>query len=223
MKLLLVEDDKDLGNVLAQYLEIQSFTVDLVRSGEEGLKKFRENGHDLCILDIMLPGMDGLALCENIKQINSDIPIIFLTARTSKEDILKGLKLGADDYVTKPFEPEELILRINNILRRSGLADPEFSTIGKMQFKYDEMLLEGYGAVSKLTVKETDLLQFFLKNKNKVIKREEILVQLWGENDYFLGRSLDVFISRLRKYLKPEKSVRLETIHGIGYIFKITK
>jgi len=223
MKLLLVEDDKDLGNVLAQYLEMQSFTVDLVRSGEEGLKKFRENGHDLCILDIMLPGMDGLALCENIKQINSDIPIIFLTARTSKEDILKGLKLGADDYVTKPFEPEELILRINNILRRSGLADPEFSTIGKMQFKYDEMLLEGYGAVSKLTVKETDLLQFFLKNKNKVIKREEILVQLWGENDYFLGRSLDVFISRLRKYLKPEKSVRLETIHGIGYIFKITK
>ena len=220
MKLLLVEDDKDLGNVLAQYLEMQSFTVDLARSGEEGLEKFRENGHDLCILDIMLPGMDGLQLAQKIKQIDSDIPVIFLTARTSKEDILEGLKLGADDYVTKPFEPEELVLRINNILRRSGLAGPEISTIGNMHFKYDEMMLEGYGAASKLTVKEADLLHFFLKNKNKVVKREEILVELWGENDYFLGRSLDVFISRLRKHLKPEKSVRLETIHGI---FKMQK
>lgn len=220
MKLLLVEDDMDLGNVLAQYLEMQSFTVSLARSGEEGLAKFNENDHDICILDIMLPEMDGLTLAEKIKSLNSYMPVIFLTARTSREDILKGLKLGADDYICKPFEPEELVLRINNILRRSGKSEPLISTIGNLRFDYNQMLLEGAGKTHKLTLKETELLNLFLKNKNQLLKREDILIKLWGENDYFLGRSLDVFISRLRKYLESEKSVLIETVHGLGYIFK---
>ena len=149
------------------------------------------------------------------------MPILFLTARTSKEDILKGLKLGADDYVCKPFVPEQLVLRINNILKRSGKADDPISRIGKLQFNYSMMTLEGYGESNKLTLKEAELLALFLKHRNQVLKREDVLVKLWGENDYFLGRSLDVFISRLRKYMKAEKSVKLETIRGVGYVFSI--
>ncbi|MEA1897137.1 MAG: response regulator transcription factor [Bacteroidota bacterium] len=220
MKLLLVEDDRDLGNVLAQYLEMQSFIVDLARTGEEGLLAFKASDFDLCILDILLPGMDGLSLARKIKGINSNMPILFLTARTSKEDILKGLKLGADDYVCKPFEPEELVLRINNILRRSGKTEDTSIQIGKLQFNYSMMTLEGYGESNKLTLKEAELLKLFLNNRNKVLKREDVLVKLWGENDYFLGRSLDVFISRLRKYMKVEKNVEIETIRGVGYLFK---
>ncbi len=220
MKILLVEDDADLGNVLSQYLEMQSFDVSLVRSGEDGLALFKASEFDLCILDVMLPGMDGLTLAERIKNNNADAPVIFLTARTSKEDVLKGLKLGADDYICKPFEPEELVLRINNILRRTGKNDPEVTGIGALQFNYQSMTLEGRGRTHKLTLKETELLNLFLKNANRVLKREDILVQLWGENDYFMGRSLDVFISRLRKYLKAEKTFNIETVHGIGYILK---
>ncbi len=221
MKLLLVEDDRDLGNVLAQYLEMQSFSVKLARTGEEGLLTFIASGFDLCILDISLPGMNGLSLAKKIKSQNSNMPILFLTARTSKEDILKGLKLGADDYVCKPFEPEELVLRINNILRRSGKTENTTIQIGKLQFNYSMMTLEGYGESNKLTLKEAELLRLFLNNRNEVLKREDVLVKLWGENDYFLGRSLDVFISRLRKYMKVEKSVKIETIRGVGYLFKI--
>jgi len=223
MKLLLVEDDLDLGNVLKQYLEMKSFRVDLARTGEEGLLSFKASEFDLCILDITLPGMDGITLAGKIKSLNSNMSIIFLTARTSKEDILKGLKLGADDYVCKPFEPEELVLRINNILKRSGKADDTITWIGKLQFNFPMMTLEGYGESNKLTVKEAELLALFLKHRNQVLKREDVLVQLWGENDYFLGRSLDVFISRLRKYMKAEKNVKIETIRGVGYLFKTGK
>jgi len=221
MKLLLVEDDMDLGNVLKQYLEMKSFKVALSRAGEEGLAAFKESGFDLCILDINLPGMDGLTLAAKIKNLNSNMPILFLTARTSKEDILKGLKLGADDYVCKPFEPEELVLRINNILKRSGKIEDATIQFGKLQFNFSMMTLEGYGESNKLTLKEAELLNLFLKHRNQVLKREDVLVKLWGENDYFLGRSLDVFISRLRKYMKVEKSVKIETIRGVGYLLKI--
>ena len=179
MKLLLVEDDIDLGNVLAQYLEMQSFYVDLARTGEEGLRKFKASGFDLCILDIALPGMDGLSLAQKIKTLNSNMPILFLTARTSKEDILKGLKLGADDYVCKPFEPEELVLRINNILRRSGKIENTTIQIGNLQFNYSMMTLEGYGESNKLTLKEAELLMLFLEHRNQVLKREDVLVKLW--------------------------------------------
>ena len=220
MKILLVEDDIDLGNVLAQYLKFQSFDVILSRTGEEGLDVFRKNEVDLCILDIMLPGMNGLALAGKIKYIDQDIPLIFLTARSSKEDIMEGLRLGADDYVCKPFEPEELVLRINNILKRSGKLQPENIMIGEFKFNYSRMQLSGYGNSNRLTLKEAELLQYFLLKRNMVLKREDILIELWGEDDYFLGRSLDVFISRLRKYLKPEKSIKLETIRGVGYLFR---
>ena len=221
MFLLLVEDDIDLGNVLKQFLSMQAFRVTLARTGEEGLRLFKEDRPDLCILDIMLPGMDGLSLGKKIKESFPDQLLIFLTARSEKEDILKGLQLGADDYICKPFEPEELVLRIRNILKRAGRSESEPILVGNFQFLFDRMLLKGYGKEFKLTLKEAELLRYFISHQNQVLKREDILINLWGENDYFMGRSLDVFISRLRKYLKPEKSVQLETLRGVGYIFKI--
>ena len=219
-KLLLVEDDRDLGNVLFQYLKLQQFDLVLARTGEDGLDLFKNNDVDLCLLDIMLPGMNGLSLAKKVRDIAPDVPIIFLTARTSKEDILEGLKLGADDYITKPFEPEELVLRIHNILKRVGKTDHDMIDMVDFKFYPEKLQLIGYGESYRLTQKEAELLKFMALNKNVILKREDILVELWGEDDYFLGRSLDVFISRLRKYLKPEKSIEIETIRGVGYLFK---
>jgi len=221
MRILLVEDDMDLGNVLKQFLDMQEFHVTLARSGEEGLQLFKDHRPDLCIFDIMLPGMDGLSLGKKIKEIFPDQLLIFLTARSEKGDILKGLKLGADDYITKPFEPEELVLRIRNLLKRAGRSEMESLSIGAFQFHFDRMQLIGYGKEFRLTLKEAELLKYFISHKNQVLKREDLLINLWGENDYFMGRSLDVFISRLRKYLKYEHSVKLETIRGIGYLFNV--
>jgi len=219
-KLLLVEDDRDLGNVLFQYLKLQQFDLVLGRTGEDGLDLFKNNDVDLCLLDIMLPGMNGLSLARKVRDIAPDVPIIFLTARTSKEDILEGLKLGADDYITKPFEPEELVLRIHNILKRAGKTDHDMIVLGDFKFYPEKLQLIGYGESCRLTQKEAELLKFMALNKNVILKREDILVELWGEDDYFMGRSLDVFISRLRKYLKPEKSIEIETIRSVGYLFK---
>lgn len=221
MQLLLVEDDTDLGNVLKQFLSMQSFRVTLARTGEEGWRLFSESRPDLCILDIMLPGMDGLTLGRKIKEKYPGQLLIFLTARSDKKDILKGLKLGADDYICKPFEPEELVLRIRNLLKRAGKSETEFFSIGNFRFHFERMQLSGFGKEFKLTLKETELLRYFISHKNQVLKREDILIDLWGENDYFMGRSLDVFISRLRKYIKPDKSVQLETIRGVGYLFRV--
>jgi len=218
MRLLLVEDDVDLGNVLSQFLEMQGFSVILARTGEKGFEIFNSNNIDLCILDIMLPGMDGHTLARKIKAKIKTMPLLFLTARNTKDDIIKGLRLGADDYICKPFEPEELVLRIRNILRRTGNSYSDGIKIGKLNFKFDQLLISGYGKKYKLTLKEAELFRYLLQNKNKVVKREEILVKLWGENDYFMGRSMDVFISRLRKYLKPEKTIKLETIRGVGFL-----
>ena len=218
MRLLLVEDDVDLGNVLSQFLEMQGFSVILARTGEKGLEIFNRNNIDLCILDIMLPGIDGHILARKIKTKTKSIPVLFLTARNTKDDIIKGLRLGADDYICKPFEPEELVLRIRNILRRTGKSYSDGIKAGKLNFIFDQLLISGYGKEHKLTLKEAELFRYLLQNKNKVVKREEILVKLWGENDYFMGRSMDVFISRLRKYLKPEKTIKLETIRGVGFL-----
>ncbi len=220
-KLLLVEDDEDLGNVLKQYLGIKGYDVSLARSGEDGLISFREQHPDLCVLDITLPKMTGLELGKRIKLDNNDQPLVFLTARTAKEDVLKGLQLGADDYICKPFEPEELVLRINNILKRSGNGNQQIIRIGKFQFNPDRLELKGYDNFYRLTLKEAELLSCLFEQKCKLVKREDILLKLWGENDYFLGRSLDVFISRIRKYLKHDPSIKLETIRGIGYIMKL--
>jgi DNA-binding response OmpR family regulator len=176
---------------------------------------------DICILDVMMPVMDGFELARRIRKLDTEMPIIFLTARNQKEDRLKGLKLGADDYITKPFEVEELSLRIKNILRRAGHVGKEPIRLGGFEFRFDELTLNGYANTIQMTLKEAEFLKYLFENKNKVLKRETILKDLWGEDDYFLGRSMDVFVTRLRKYLKPENSISLDTIRGVGLILRL--
>lgn len=220
MIILLAEDDTDLRSILAQYLELQGFTVLAAENGQQGLDIFEEQHVDLCLLDIMMPVMDGFTLAQKIRKHDQDMPILFLTAKNQKKDKLKGLKIGADDYITKPFEVEELILRIRNILRRARKIGMEPISIGEFEFRFDELMLNGYGESHQMTLKEAELLKYLVEHKNSVLKREKILVDLWGEDDYFLGRSMDVFITRIRKYLKPETSVSLDTIRGVGFIFR---
>jgi DNA-binding response OmpR family regulator len=223
IRILLAEDDPDLGNILAQYLEMQGFTVSLARDGEEAWALFLKAIPTICILDVMMPKMDGYELAEKITRHNRDIPFLFLTAKSLKEDRIRGLKIGADDYITKPFEVDELVLRVNNILKRSGLHDSDEYQIGRIRFNFQELELITPEAVHKLTLKEGMLLKYLLQHENKLVKREEILTEVWGENDYFLGRSMDVFVSRLRKYLVSEESVSIETVRGTGFIFRIRR
>lgn len=220
MDLLLVEDDIDLQKVLAQYLELSGFTVYTANHGKHGLSVFREQHVDLCILDVMMPVMDGFTLASEIRKLDPAMPVIFLTAKNQKEDRLKGLKIGADDYITKPFEAEELVLRLNNILKRAGKKDPVTARLGCLHIKYGELLIEDGQNSFNLTPREAELLKYLVENQNRVVKREDILEELWGQNDYFLGRSMDVFISRLRKYIQSEPSISLETKRGVGFIFK---
>jgi len=222
MDLLLVEDDIDLQKVLAQYLELSGFKVYTANHGEHGLKVFREKHVDLCILDVMMPVMDGFELAAEIRKMDRDMPVVFLTAKNQKEDKLKGLKIGADDYITKPFEAEELVLRLNNILKRSGKENMESVRLGCLQMRFDELVIEDGAHTFNMTPRESELLKYLIENQNTVLKREQILEELWGQNDYFLGRSMDVFISRLRKYLQAEPSVSLETKRGVGFIFKVS-
>jgi DNA-binding response OmpR family regulator len=219
-KILLAEDDADLGNILSQYLEMQGYNVILARDGEEGWTRFNEGEVDICVLDVMMPKLDGFELAERIYRKSPGIPFIFLTAKGLKEDRIRGLKIGADDYITKPFDVDELVLRIQNILRRTGTPEVSTFQIGQYDFSFEELTLTGPEDDHKLTMKEGMLLKYFLQHQNKLVKREEILEELWGENDYFLGRSMDVFVSRLRKYLKKEKTVAIDTVRGTGYIFR---
>ena len=223
MDLLLVEDDIDLQKVLAQYLELSGFNVFTANHGKHGLKVFQEHHVDLCILDVMMPVMDGFTLAEEIRRLDPAMPVVFLTAKNQKDDRLKGLKIGADDYITKPFEAEELVLRLNNILKRAGKEDTSSTSIGCLQIKYGELRIEDGKSSYNLTPRETELLKYLVENQNTLVKREEILEELWGQNDYFLGRSMDVFISRLRKYIQAEPSVSLETKRGVGFILKVVK
>jgi len=221
MDLLLVEDDIDLQKVLAQYLELSGFRVYTANHGKHGLEVFRGHHIDLCILDVMMPVMDGFTLAREIRALDPVIPIVFLTAKNQKEDKLKGLKIGADDYITKPFEAEELVLRLNNILKRAGKVYQESTTLGCLNIHFNELTIEDGEQSFNLTPRESELLRYLIENQNTLLKREEILEELWGQNDYFLGRSMDVFISRLRKYLQAEQSVSLETKRGVGFIFKV--
>jgi DNA-binding response OmpR family regulator len=221
MNILLAEDDTDLRNILSQYLEIQGFTILQAENGKLALDIFKEEHVDICILDVMMPVMDGFTLAKKIRSLDQYMPVIFLTAKNQKEDRIKGLKIGADDYITKPFEVEELILRIKNILRRSGRVGAEPVQIGGFEFRFDELTLKGYDQEHQMTLKEADLLKYLLVNKNRVMKREQILKDLWGDDDYFLGRSMDVFITRLRKYLKPESKVSLDNVRGVGFILRL--
>ncbi len=220
IKILLVEDDVDLGNLLCNYLDLQGFKTILARNGEEGFVRFTEENVDICVLDIMMPGMDGFTLAKKIKNTNPDIPFLFLTAKSQKEDKIKGLKLGADDYICKPFEVDELILRVKNILKRTGKIAPEVYTLGKIELLFSDLQLICGDEKHTLTLKEAELLRYLFQHRNKVLPRETILSELWGENDYFLGRSMDVFMSRIRKYFKSEKNIRLETIRGVGFILR---
>lgn len=220
-QLLLVEDDIDLGNVMKQYLEVHDFKVMLCRDGEQGWQKVQDERFDLCILDIMLPEMDGFTLAQKIKRSEKDIPFIFLTAKNQKNDRMKGLQLGADDYITKPFEIDELVLRVQNILKRLGKTAHPVQQIGSFRFNRQNLSLQCNGIETVLTVQEAKLLQLLVEHKNKVVPRPKILTQLWGEADYFNGRSLDVFITRLRKYLKTDPNVKIENRRGVGFLLKV--
>ncbi len=220
-KILLVEDDIDLGNVLKQYLELEGYEVSQRYNGKEGLECFKEVSFDLCILDVMMPEMDGFSLAKAIKIIDIKVPFIFLTAKALKEDRLTGLKLGADDYITKPFEADELVLRIKNILNRSEKPkNSDLLEIGEYLLDFENLKLKHTNEDQFLTLKEAELLKFLILHKNQLVKITTILESLWGEDDYFLGRSMNVFISRLRKYLRFSPQISIENIRAVGYILK---
>ncbi len=220
MKVLLAEDDRDFGNILSQYIGISGFEVSLARDGKEAWEIFGREKPDLCVLDVMMPEMDGFTLGEKIKEAHPDMPVIFLTAKSLKEDIVKGLKIGADDYITKPFDPEVLILRINNILKRAYSSSTDEFRVSSTLLKFNTLELISGSRKEKLTLKEAQLLKYFIINKNKILAREDILTEIWGEDDYFLGRSMDVFISRLRKYLSDDKHIDIRTVRGTGFILE---
>jgi len=222
VKILYAEDDETLAYLTKDNLEQSNYAVTHCVDGTSCLSFFKEQAFDLCIFDIMLPKMDGFELTTHIRAINPDIPILFLSSKILKEDRIKGLRLGADDYLVKPFSIEELILKIEIFLTRSkknGSYDKKIYTLGTYAFNAANYSVYNDKEKITLTQREAQLLKLFLDNRNKVLKREEILKKLWGDDDYFLGRSLDVFISRLRKLLVKEKNISIENLHGIGFRF----
>lgn len=225
IKLLYAEDDETLAFLTRDNLEQNHYEVTHCTNGKSCLEAFRKGAYDICIFDIMLPGMDGFELTAEIRKTNTDIPILFLSSKILKEDRIKGLKLGADDYLVKPFSIEELMLKIEIFLARSkkNSLPPQAYTVGKFSFDPAEHQLKAKGESISLTQRESELLKLFLDHKNKVMKREQILTALWGDDSYFMGRSLDVFISRLRKLLAEEKGISIENLHGIGFKFSEKK
>ncbi|MFW6227635.1 MAG: response regulator transcription factor [Bacteroidota bacterium] len=225
IKILLVEDDPNLGEVLKDFLYNEGYSVDLEKDGQYGMEKINRRKYDLCILDIMLPNVDGFEIAKSLRKHDQTTPIIFLTARTLKEDRIKGFKVGADDYLTKPFSTEELNLRIQAILKRSGQIKEESKQtiyeIGDYVFDYHNLTLKYGKEVTSLTRKEADLLALLSKNKNNLVSRETALREIWGENDYFAGRSMDVFITRLRKYLRRDRNILIKNVHGAGFRLEV--
>lgn len=227
-KILLAEDDVDFAQVLKQYLELYQFEVHWVSDGELALSAFKNGDFNCCILDVMMPKMDGFTLAEKMIDYNPDVPFVFLTAKQLKEDKLRGLKLGADDYIVKPFEADELVLRIQNILKRSRKLSLNTSqtveiAIGEFSFDTQRLELKNANTLQQLTEKEAALLLYLFENKNKLIKREDILLAVWNSDDFFSGRSMDVFISRLRKYFREDVSIAIESKRNLGLEFKIKK
>ncbi|MDK2908679.1 MAG: hypothetical protein PWR20_246 [Bacteroidales bacterium] len=225
IKILLVEDDTNLSMVLQDYLEMVGYEVEAVSNGEDGLKAFVREYPQLCILDVMLPKKDGFSLAKEIRKLNAEVPIIFLTAKSQTEDVVSGFKSGCDDYITKPFSSEELSLRIDAILRRCRLASgPKFRNevfaFGVMTFEYPNLKLRVGEEEMFLTRREADLLFFFCEHVNELMPREMILKAVWGGDSYFAGRSMDVFIARLRKLLKGEPRICITNVHGVGFIFE---
>ena len=224
LKILIVEDDPNLGQILSEYLGIKGFTTTLCKDGEEGLDSYNTGIYDLCILDIMMPKKDGFTLAQDIKSKDKNIPIIFLTAKSMKEDTIRGLKIGADDYMTKPFSMEELLLRIQAVMRRvkTNISEDEEATelkVGKYTFDINRQQLEENGNTTKLTTKEAALLKMLVLNKNKTLQRSIALKNVWGDDSYFNARSMDVYITKLRKLLKGDDSLQILTVHGEGFKF----
>ena len=227
-KILFVEDDPNLSMVLQDYLEMIGYNVDHAKDGEEGLSFFQKGKYHLLILDVMMPKMDGFKLAQEIRQHNQAVPIIFLTAKNMKEDRIQGFQAGCDDYITKPFSTEELNFRIKAILKRCyseslSKEDPQelVFKIGSFDFDSVNMVLKNRNGERRLTRKESGLLKLLAQNMNNLLTREEALETVWGDNDYFIGRSMDVFITKLRKYLSDDPDVKITNVHGIGFKLEV--
>ncbi len=223
--ILLVEDDSNLGSVLSEYLEIKGFDITHCTDGEAGEKTFDSKKFDLCILDVMLPKKDGFSLAKHIREKNSDVPIIFLTAKSMKEDRLEGFNIGADDYVTKPFSIEELMMRVKAVLKRTQNVQPAAKEqaryhVGDYIFDAEQRVLSYANESRNLTHKESELLKTLCASTGMVVRRSDALKKIWGDDNYFNGRSMDVFVTRLRKYLKSDANVQIVNVHGMG--FKLT-
>lgn len=224
-KILLAEDDPNLGEILKDYLELKGkFEIKLCQDGEEALRAFGRDKYDLCILDVMMPKKDGFSLAKDIRELNEHIPIIFATAKGMMEDKIEAFNLGGDDYVTKPFRVEELLLRINALLKRSTPTEkksdedlPSSFDLGEYHFDYTSQIIQRNGHAQKLSTKEAELLRMLCLRKNDVLTREEALIKIWHDDNYFNGRSMDVFLSKLRKYLRDDPKVEIVNVHGKGY------
>ena len=221
-KILLVEDDQNFGDVLCSYLEMHDYDVTLATDGEAGFRAFHKGTFDLCIFDVMMPKKDGFTLAKEIRETDKTTPIVFLTAKSMKEDVISGFRIGADDYISKPFSSEELLYRIQAILKRSQPSDgrnedqTEF-LIGRYHFDYPTRILKLDDKKDKLSPKEAQLLRLFCLYINEVLPRSIALTQIWGEDNYFTARSMDVFVTKLRKYLKADENIEIVNIHGNGF------
>lgn len=222
IKVLLTEDDPNLGMLLREYLNAKGYDTILAENGKIGYEKFSQGGFDICILDVMMPVKDGFTLAEEIRQTDKLVPIIFLTAKSMKDDKIKGFNSGADDYITKPFSMDELLLRMQAILRRTKPETDkpkkrEAVTVGEFEFDYDRQILKIKGEEKRLTTKEADLLNMLCENRYDVLDRNYALNKIWGDDNYFNSRSMDVYIAKLRKYLAPDPEVELVNVHGKGF------
>ncbi len=223
IKVLLAEDDLNLGLLLEDFLSNEGIAVSLCRDGEEAFHTFKAHDFDLCLLDVMMPKMDGFSLAKEIRKKNVDIPIVFITAKSLKEDKLEGYTIGADDYILKPFDEDELLCKINALTRRANTSQPVASTkeinIGEYILNTSLLALSINNTTKRLTERECEILTYLYEHRNNIIKREELLLAIWGENNYFYGRSLDVFITKIRKYLKEDPCLSIENVFGVGFVF----
>lgn len=221
---LLAEDDLSLGYVIKDNLEQEGYQVLLCSNGEQAWQHFQKDSFDICLLDIMMPVKDGFSVAKKIRQKSDVVPILFITAKSMEEDKLRGFATGADDYITKPFSMKELLMRMDVFLRRTKRLFSEQTLefdFGEIHFSYTDLKIIHGMETANLTQREADLLKFLCEHPNQILKREEVLLNVWGKDDYFLGRSMDVFITKLRKHFKSDHSVNLETIHGVGFRFNI--
>tara|TARA_B100000780_G_C21121941_1_gene454522 strand:+ start:1717 stop:2409 length:693 start_codon:yes stop_codon:yes gene_type:complete len=225
ISILLVEDDENLGFITKDGLEDHGFHVSWAKDGQEAYEVFQSGKFDICILDVMLPKKDGFTLGKDIRKINTEVPIFYLTAKGLQQDKIEGLEIGADDYITKPFDMKELCLRIDNILKRTKFSDElgnkEVFQLGKIVFNSKELTLTHENEVQKLTKKESELLRLLCIHQDEVLERDVALRIVWGDDDYFLGRSMDVFITKLRKYLKVDPAITITNVHGVGFKLEV--